>query len=64
MRIHHENHRKSSHRINVCYTLLCHINCKSKEKSWNSWLFREKNVTLPHERENQLDRLGQSTRRL
>ena len=64
MSIDYENHRKSSHRINVCYTLLCHINCKSKEKSCNSWLFREKNVTLPHERENQLDRLGQSTRRL
>jgi len=53
MRKHHENHRKSSHRIDVCYTLLCHFICKSKEKSWNSWLFREKNVTLQHKCENQ-----------
>ena len=46
MSIDYENHRKSSHCVNICYTLLCHFICKSKEKSWNSWLFHEKNVTL------------------
>lgn len=33
MSIDYENHRKSSHRINVCYPLFGHLRCKNKEKS-------------------------------
>ena len=40
MGIDHENHRKSPHRINICYPLLCHINCKITKKGWNFWLFQ------------------------
>ncbi len=32
MRKHHENHRKSSHRIDVFYPLLCHNLCKGTNK--------------------------------
>ena len=32
MRIHHENHRKPSHRINVFYSLSCHDECKDTNK--------------------------------
>lgn len=32
MRINHENHRESPHRINIFYPLFGHINCKSTEK--------------------------------
>ena len=46
MGIDHENHRKSPHRINICYPLLCHINCKSTEKRRNSWLFQRKLLFL------------------
>ena len=58
MRIDHEDHRESSHRINVFYTLLRHFNGKDTEKRRNSWLFGYKNVFLPNERKNHLDRLG------
>ena len=46
MGINHEDHRKSSHRINICYPLLCHINCKSTEKRRNFWLFQQKILLL------------------
>jgi hypothetical protein len=46
MGIDHENHRKSPHRINICYPLLCHINCKSTEKRRNFWLFQRKLLFL------------------
>ena len=61
VRIHHENHRESPHRIDVFYPLCSHINGKGTEKSWNFWLFRQKLLFLPYERANQLDRLGQGT---
>ena len=32
MRIHHENHRESSHRIDIFYPLLCHNLCKGTNK--------------------------------
>jgi hypothetical protein len=46
MGIDHEDHRKSPHRINICYPLLCHINCKSTEKRRNFWLFQQKLLLL------------------
>ena len=58
MRIDDENHRKSSHRINIIYPLFCHYACKDTEKSRNAWLFESKNVSLHHEREIDMDRLG------
>ena len=64
MGIYHENHCKSSHRIDVCYSLTCHICCKSTKNNPIFWQIKKNIVTLWHERENQLDRLGQSTRRL
>ena len=33
MRKHYENHRKSSHRINVFNSLFCHILCKITKKN-------------------------------
>ena len=60
MRKHHENHCKSSHRINVFYPLLSHFARKSTEKSWNICAFQQKILLLQHERANKLDRLGQS----
>ena len=32
MRIYHENHRESSHRIDVFYPLFCHCWCKNTNK--------------------------------
>ena len=57
---HHENHGKSSHCINIFYSLFCHFACKNTENSWNSCVFRQKILLLHHERANQLDRLGKS----
>ena len=51
----HENHRESPHRIDVFYSLSCHICCKSNKKSWNSWLFEQKILLLQYERAYQLD---------
>jgi hypothetical protein len=46
MRKDNENHRKPSHRINVCYPLSCHNLCKNTEKSWNSWQIEGKILLL------------------
>ena len=46
MRKHYENHRKSSHRINVFNPLFSHFAHKSTEKSWNSCEFQQKIVLL------------------
>ena len=59
MRLDHEDHRESPHRIDVFYPLLRHSKCKNKEKSWNSWQIERKILLLWHERKNQLDRLGE-----
>jgi hypothetical protein len=40
MGIDHENHREPTHRINICYPLLRHINCKITKKGWNFWPFQ------------------------
>ena len=60
MRKHYENHRKSSHCINVFNPLLTHFARKSTEKSWNICAFQQKMLLLHHERANKLDRLGES----
>ena len=55
MRIDDENHRKSSHRINIFYPLFGHYVCKDTEKKRNPWLFEYKNVPLQYEREIDMD---------
>ena len=40
---------------NVFYPLFCHYNCKSKEKSWNSWQIQRKILLLHYERAHPLD---------
>ena len=41
-----ENHRKSSHRINVFNPLFCHFAHKSTEKYWNYCVFQLFSVLL------------------
>ena len=55
MRIDDENHRKSSHRINVFYPLFCHYACKDTELFTISWIIQENIVLLPYEREINMD---------
>lgn len=46
MRKYYENHRKSSHRINVFNPLFSHFAHKSTEKSWNYCVFQLFSVLL------------------
>ena len=61
MRKHHENHRESSHRIDVFYSLSSHFDCKITEKIGICLIILKNSVFLHHERANQLDRLGKGT---
>ena len=51
MRKNHENHRESSHRIDVFYPLLTHYGCKITEKSPKLWSLSQKILTLHKKRE-------------
>ena len=44
MRINHENHRKSSHRINIFYPLFGHYDCKDTELFTITWRIRRNNL--------------------
>ena len=55
MRIDHEDHRESPHRINVFYPLFWHYACKDTELSSISWIFRKNIVLLSYEREINMD---------
>ena len=55
MRIDDENHRKSSHRINILYPLFDHYACKDTELFTKTWIIRRNIVLLPYEREINMD---------
>ena len=55
MRIDDENHRKSSHRINVFNSLCSHFDCKNTQNISISCRINKNIVSLHHEREINMD---------